>query len=481
MSPLKLNNSMFMNPRHTPMSAWIGHIPFAAWIIEEQKPRVLVELGTHYGASYLGFCQAVSKNGLSSKCFAVDTWQGDEHAGNYGDEVFDQLHKIHDGQYAGFSQLLRMSFDEALQYFADGSVDLLHIDGLHTYEAVKHDFDSWLPKLSSRGVVLFHDTMVRERNFGVWRLWSQLALQYPSFEFQHTHGLGVLLVGGEQPDALVQLTRLEDGDVSSAHRLFESLGAYAKFPPRVAELEAALSARDGSAEEYQAHAAALHAALGQRDQEIVAGQARVAELEGNLRMLEERRSQESAEHAAQIGQWTRNFEDLSARAQQLAVELEQAREALRTSELEVAQRTDEIGVATADSRALRQQLLAVEAALQEREARADALRTDLQELGDQLAGAQTVVQDQTLELGSLRAELAAQRAKLESQRHQIESQRGQIETQRGQIDSQRAELEHAKRQWQDNAAQVEELLASRSWRSTAWLRSLSTMTKGKGG
>ena len=36
-----------------------------------------------------------------------------------------------------FSSLLRMDFADARDHIEDGSVDLLHIDGLHTYEAVR--------------------------------------------------------------------------------------------------------------------------------------------------------------------------------------------------------------------------------------------------------------------------------------------------------------------------------------------------------
>jgi hypothetical protein len=52
--------------------------------------------------------------------------------------------KAHHKQYESFSQLLCMTFDEALQQVADESVDLLHIDGLHTYEAVKRDYNATL-------------------------------------------------------------------------------------------------------------------------------------------------------------------------------------------------------------------------------------------------------------------------------------------------------------------------------------------------
>lgn len=224
MSTFQLNNSMFLKPLNLPPSAWIGHIPFAGWIMEAMRPATFVELGTHTGTSYLAFCQAVQENNLPSKCFAVDTWEGDQHAGAYQEDIYEVLRATHDGLYGGLSQLMRMTFDEALSYFEDGSIDLLHIDGLHTYDAVSHDFDSWLPKLSDRGVVLFHDTMVRERDFGVWKLWSELRQRYPSFEFQHSHGLGVLLVGKDPPAPVLALTATDAGEQKVFLRLFERTG-----------------------------------------------------------------------------------------------------------------------------------------------------------------------------------------------------------------------------------------------------------------
>ncbi|WP_084738868.1 MULTISPECIES: class I SAM-dependent methyltransferase [Stenotrophomonas] len=221
-----INNSMFMQPRNVPESAWVGHIPFAAWLVEEVRPGVLVELGTHRGASYLAFCQAIQECAAPTLCYAVDTWEGDEHAGEYGDEVFLPLLDYHQRNYADFSRLMRMRFEEAVTYFDDGAVDVLHIDGLHTYEAVRGDFETWQAKLSKRAVVLFHDINVRERGFGVWKYWDEIRSQYPSFAFTHAHGLGVLLVGPEQPQALLDLCERNavNGEAVLVNRLFDQLG-----------------------------------------------------------------------------------------------------------------------------------------------------------------------------------------------------------------------------------------------------------------
>ena len=175
--------------------SWVGHIPFASWLLHVAKPRTIVELGTHSGNSYFSICQAVKQYETGSKCFAVDTWQGDAHALSYGEEIYEMVRKHNEEHYASFSTLLRMTFDEALSQFEEQSIDLLHIDGLHTYEAVKHDFETWLPKLAPGAIVLFHDTNVRRDDFGVWKYWAELKASYADgFEFLHSHGLGVLQI-----------------------------------------------------------------------------------------------------------------------------------------------------------------------------------------------------------------------------------------------------------------------------------------------
>lgn len=172
-------------------------------MIDALQPNLFVELGTHNGLSYFSFCQAIKQKKLLTKCFAIDTWKGDEHAGFYDDSIFEFVHKINE-RYP-FSTLKRSTFDDALSFFENKSIDLLHIDGLHTYEAVKHDFNNWLPKISDSGIVVFHDTNVMERGFGVYKLWEELINEYPFFEFKHGHGLGILGVGKNLPSAISNL------------------------------------------------------------------------------------------------------------------------------------------------------------------------------------------------------------------------------------------------------------------------------------
>jgi len=266
-------------------NAWVGHMPFANWLMRNLKPRVFVELGTHTGNSYFSFCHSVLDEKLHTKCYAVDTWKGDEHAGNYGDEVFEDVKKYNDENYSEYSTLIRSTFDQALANFPAGSIDLLHIDGLHTYEAVKHDFESWYNKVSADGFVLFHDICVKENNFGVWILWEELKKQYPNnFEFHHSYGLGVLSIKTRGEDSIINELK---SDKDLYQKLFQAFGDnqnnklfLKNTKQQLSEKESVIAEKEGVIAEKEGVIAEKEGVIAEKEGVIAEKEGVIAEKEG---------------------------------------------------------------------------------------------------------------------------------------------------------------------------------------------------------
>ena len=203
-----LMKGLSFKPSRLVETPWTGHIPFLLSIFSAQKPRTFVELGVHKGASFLAACQAAAAFSPNCKCHGIDTWEGDDHAVYQdGNLLYLNLCQLTSELHPP-SVLIRERFEKAIDQFPDSSIDLLHIDGLHTYEAVRSDYETWLPKMSEQGVILFHDTCVKERAFGVYRFWDEIKDSYPSLNFLHSNGLGVLLVGKNQPQSVISLVEL---------------------------------------------------------------------------------------------------------------------------------------------------------------------------------------------------------------------------------------------------------------------------------
>jgi len=178
-------------------SAWSGHYFFAYDLVRNVKPKVIVELGTHKGNSLFSMAQAIKDGRLETKLHGIDTWEGDQQAGYYGEDVYNQYQNISKKYYKDVNIVPhKMLFDNAVKEFKNNSIDILHIDGLHTYEAVKHDFETWLPKVKKdTGIIMFHDVCETKDDFGVYKLWKELKEKYKNtITFEHYHGLGVIFL-----------------------------------------------------------------------------------------------------------------------------------------------------------------------------------------------------------------------------------------------------------------------------------------------
>ncbi|MGI9192306.1 MAG: class I SAM-dependent methyltransferase [Chitinophagaceae bacterium] len=191
-------NHLEINPNYTAISSWWQHVPIAYWLIEKTKPAVLVELGTHYGVSFFAFCQAAQLFSPTTRLYAVDTWEGDSQAGYYQEQVYETVSQHAQAHYKDQAELIRTTFEEATHRFEEASIDLLHIDGFHSFEAVQTDYNTWKSKMKPTGIIIFHDIVVHAEGFGVWQFWQNIQRDFPNATLQDTvwPGLGILFLNG---------------------------------------------------------------------------------------------------------------------------------------------------------------------------------------------------------------------------------------------------------------------------------------------
>lgn len=191
-------------------SPWAGHRAFGYDLIVNMKPNVIVELGSFYGCSAFAFAQAIKDNNLNSTVYCIDLWETfDEFTkSDYKENVYgaftDVVKECYNGEYL---KMLKMKFDDASEKFDDKSIDILHIDGSHYYNDVKHDFETWKDKVKDDGIILFHDISsdkVYGELMGSHIFWQELKQEYKyTFEFDFSFGLGILFLSEDKYNAFI--------------------------------------------------------------------------------------------------------------------------------------------------------------------------------------------------------------------------------------------------------------------------------------
>jgi len=115
-----------------------------------------VEIGAWLGKSSSYLCD----NAIGKDIHIVDTWKG-------SDNELETHHKLatQTDIYEVFLENMgnrpftpyQMTSVDAAKKFDDESVDVIFIDGNHTYEFVNEDIQAWLPKLKKGGYIAGDD------------------------------------------------------------------------------------------------------------------------------------------------------------------------------------------------------------------------------------------------------------------------------------------------------------------------------------
>ena len=173
--------------------------------VRELKPKVVLEIGTAKGGTLFLFAQVAEPDAI---IVSIDLPRG-RFGGGYPKwmiPIFKSFFKENQKLY-----LIRRDSHDPLtlnivkSILANRSVDFLFIDGDHTYEGVRKDFEMYSPLVRRGGIIAFHDIVPHDRVHdphgvvGVPRFWNEIKHSYKSLEIvkdwgQGWAGIGVLYV-----------------------------------------------------------------------------------------------------------------------------------------------------------------------------------------------------------------------------------------------------------------------------------------------
>lgn len=170
-----------------------------AKIVGVRRPSSVCEIGTRQGGTLLLWCALAKPD---AKIVSIDK-PGGPFGGGY--------RKYRTNYYRSFAYanqellLLRCdshapeTFRRVQEFLANGKLDFLFIDGDHTYEGVKADFETYSRLVRPDGLIVFHDIApTTNLMVGVPRFWQKITethrtQQIIADENQSGAGIGIIV------------------------------------------------------------------------------------------------------------------------------------------------------------------------------------------------------------------------------------------------------------------------------------------------
>src|SRR5579863_4355005 len=115
------------DPESIPASPWNQYVPFLAWLFENLRPGLCVELGSGGGDSFRVLSQIAARFSRGGRFVGIDAWEPDPLVPWQGNPVHDALTEFCATRQTDTASLLRMHLDEAASEFDEASIGCLHI------------------------------------------------------------------------------------------------------------------------------------------------------------------------------------------------------------------------------------------------------------------------------------------------------------------------------------------------------------------
>lgn len=144
--------------------------------VELIQPKVVVEIGSKFGGTLHIWCSLTK-----DKVVSIDLVEG-IHGGitreQFNDRNMNFLNKFSNVNFIEGNSHDENTYKLLSKVLHGDKIDFLFIDGDHTYEGVKQDYEMYSPLVRKGGYIAFHDIndteRHRQRNVYVGKLWNEL-------------------------------------------------------------------------------------------------------------------------------------------------------------------------------------------------------------------------------------------------------------------------------------------------------------------
>lgn len=168
-------------------------------IIKKMRPKKIMEIGTANGGTLFLLCRTIDED---ASIISLDL-PGGTFGGGYPKWKEKLYHSFAlPGQKLNLIRAdshKQTSFDKIKNLLKDEKLDVLFIDGDHTYEGVKKDFEMYNNLVRKNGIIIFHDIVGHKRNkeCQVDKFWDEIKKKNKGIEIienkdQGWAGIGVI-------------------------------------------------------------------------------------------------------------------------------------------------------------------------------------------------------------------------------------------------------------------------------------------------